>query len=137
MITQKHLDNLTYKIIGYAIEIHKELGPGLLESVYETCMAHLLRQNGHNVKRQNRVPIVFRGIELDANLRFDLLVDDLVIVELKATEAIAPIHEAKLMTYMRLLEKPKGVIINFNAVNIFKEGQRTRVNEFYAQLLKE
>jgi GxxExxY protein len=137
MITQKHLDNLTYKIIGYAIEIHKELGPGLLESVYETCMAHILRQNGHSVKRQNRVPIVFRGIELDANLRFDLLVDDLVIVELKATEAIAPIHEAKLMTYMRLLEKPKGVIIIFNAVNIFKEGQRTRVNEFYAQLLKE
>lgn len=137
MITQKHLDNLTYKIIGYAIEIHKELGPGLLESVYEACMAHLLRQNGHNVKRQNRVPIVFRGIELDANLRFDLLVDDLVIVELKATEAIAPIHEAKLMTYMRLLEKPKGLVINFNAVNIFKEGQRTRVNEFYARLPKE
>lgn len=137
MITQKSLNELTYKIIGYAIEVHKELGPGLLESVYEACMAHILQQNGHSVKRQQIVPIIFRGIQLDSELRFDLMVDDLIIVELKSVDALAPIFDAKLLTYMRFMEKPKGILINFNCVNIFKEGQKTLVNNLYALLPKE
>jgi GxxExxY protein len=137
MLTQKLLNDLTYKIIGYAIEVHKELGPGLLESVYESCMAHILIQNGHSVKRQQNVPIIFRGITLETELRFDLMVDDLVIVEIKSVDALAPIFDAKLLTYMRFMEKPKGILINFNCVNIFKEGQKTLVNNLYALLPKE
>ncbi|NTW25095.1 MAG: GxxExxY protein [Lentimicrobium sp.] len=137
MLTQKLLNDLTYKIIGYAIEVHKELGPGLLESIYKSCMAHILIQNGHTVKRQQIVPVIFRGITLESELRFDLLVDDLVIVELKSVDALAPIFDAKLLTYMRFMEKSKGILINFNCVNIFKEGQKTLVNDLYARLPKE
>jgi GxxExxY protein len=137
MDTQKLLNELTYKIIGYAIEVHKELGPGLLESVYESCMAHIMTQNGHIVKRQQIVPLYFRDIKLESELRFDLMVDDLIIVELKSVDALAPIFDAKLLTYMRLMGKAKGIIINFNCVNIFKEGQKTLVNNLYAKLPKE
>ncbi|MHC1778509.1 MAG: GxxExxY protein [Lentimicrobium sp.] len=137
MLTQKLLNDLTYKIIGYAIEVHKELGPGLLESVYESCMAHILIKNGHSVKRQQNVPIIFRGITLETELRFDLMVDDLVIVEIKSVDSLAPIFDAKLLTYMRFMEKPKGILLNFNCVNIFKEGQKTLVNNLYALLPKE
>ena len=82
MITQKQINDLTYKIIGYAIEVHKELGLGLLESIYEKCLAHLLQLNGHVVLRQQVVPIEFKGLYLDCDLRYDLLVDNLIIVEL-------------------------------------------------------
>lgn len=126
-MTQKEINQLSHAIIGYAIEVHKELGPGLLESVYEKCLAHLLILNGYKVSRQQTVPLNFRGLKLDNDLRYDLLVNDLIIVELKAVEDIIPIHEAKLMTYLKLLKKPKGILINFNCNNIFKEGQRTFV----------
>lgn len=122
MITQKYINDISYEIIGCAIEVHKELGPGLLESVYEKCMAHLLIKNGLKVSRQQKVPVNFQGLEIDCNLRFDLLVENLVIVELKTVENILPIHEAQLLTYLKLLEKPKGILINFNCVNNFKEG---------------
>lgn len=137
MITQKSIYLLTRRIIGYAIEVHKELGPGLLESVYETCLTHLLILNGHNVKRQLKVPVFFKGIELDADLRFDLLVDDLIIVELEAVETVIPVFEAQLLTYMKLLKKPKGILINFNSPNIVYQGQFTRVNEYYSMLPKD
>ena len=137
MVTKKHINDLSYKIIGYAIEVHKELGPGLLESVYEKCLAHLLITNGHEVKRQQVVPVEFRGLYLDVDLRYDLLVDDLIIVELKTVDAFHPVHEAKLLTYLKLLEKPKGILINFNCTNIFKEGQKTLVTEYFRNLPKE
>ena len=137
MITQKYVDQLTYQVIGCAIEVHKYLGPGLIESVYERCFLHELTLMGLHWKAQRFVPINYKGLEADADLRYDVLVEDVLIVELKAVEAIAPIHEAKLLTYMRLLEKPKGVIINFNCVNIFKEGQKTVVNNFYWALPKD
>ena len=135
-MTQKHLNELTYNIIGAAIEVHKELGPGLLESIYEKCLIHLLKEQGLKLVAQMKVPLVFRGLYLDCDLRFDLLVEDSVIVELKAVEYILPIHEAQLLTYLKLLEKPKGILINFNCTNIFKEGQKTMVTELYAQLPK-
>lgn len=133
-ITRQHLNQLTYSIIGCAIEVHKELGPGLLESIYEKCLAHLLIEKGHKVERQRSIPLHFRGIQLDCELRFDLLVDDLIVVELKTVEAILPIHEAQLLTYLRLLDKSKGILLNFNCVNIFKEGQRTFVTESFRRL---
>lgn len=136
MITQKYLNELTYKIIGAAIEVHKELGPGLLESVYEKCMVHVLRQLGLNVEQQKKVPLYFKGLLIDCDLRFDLLVENLIVVELKAVDELVPIFDTKLLTYMRLLKKPKGVLINFNCTNIQKEGQKTLVNELYSQLPK-
>ena len=131
MITQKDINDLSYEIIGYAIEIHKEIGPGLLESVYEKCMYHLLRINGYEVQRQQTVPLEFHGLYLDCELRYDLLVNDLINVELKTVDMILPVHEAQLLTYLKLLKKPKGVLINFNCANISTEGKKTFVTELF------
>jgi len=134
MITQTYIDHLTYKIIGCAIEVHKELGPGLLESIYEKCHIHELILNGFEVKNQMTIPLFYKGIDMDCNLRFDILVNDLVVVELKSVVMMHPIFEAVLLTYMKLLLKPKGILFNFNCKNLFHEGQKTFVNEFYAKL---
>lgn len=135
-MTQKYLNDLTYSILGAAIEVHKELGPGLLESIYERCLAHLLKEKGFQLLVQQKVPLLFRGLYLDCDLRYDLLVDDSIIVEIKAIDGILPIHEAQLLTYLKLLDKPKGILINFNCTNIIKEGQKTMVTERYAALQK-
>ena len=92
---------------------------------------------GLQVESQVYTPVVYKGVQLDTELRLDVLVENLVVVELKATDTIAPVFESQLLTYMRLLQKPKGLLLNFNCTNIFKEGQRTMVNEFYASLPKE
>jgi GxxExxY protein len=134
MITQNYIDQLTYDIIGCAIEVHKMLGPGLLESIYEKCLIHELKLNGFDVKNQMSIPLFYKGIDMDCNLRFDILVNDLVVVELKSVVMMHPIFEAVLLTYMKLLQKPKGILINFNCKNIFHEGQKTFVNEYYAKL---
>ncbi len=136
-MTKKQVDDLTYKIIGAAIEVHKELGPGLLESIYEKCLAHQLRLNGLKVMGQQSVPLIFKGLNLEADLRYDLLVENTVVVEIKATEGFHPIHEAQIMTYLKLLQKPKGILLNFNCTNIFKEGQKTIVTEIYRNLPNE
>ena len=136
-MTQKEINQISYNIIGFAIEVHKELGPGLLESIYEKCLAHLLLQNGYKVTRQQSVLLNFRGLNLDCELRFDLMVNDEIIVELKTVEELIPIHEAQLLTYLKLLKKPKGILINFNCTNIFKEGQRTFVTEYFRSLPTE
>ncbi|KAF5063906.1 MAG: GxxExxY protein [Lentimicrobium sp.] len=135
-MTQKYLNELTHTIIGAAIEVHKEIGPGLLESVYEKCLAHMLKEKGLHLVTQQRVPLIFRGLHLDCDLRFDLMVEDSIIVEIKAVDGLLPIHEAQLLTYLKLLAKPKGILINFNCMNIFKEGQKTMVTELYASLPK-
>ena len=134
MITKKLLDELTYRIIGCAIEVHKQLGPGLLESVYQKCFIQELCLRNLSFVSQVMAPINYKGIVLDADLRLDVLVEDLIIIELKSMEGILPVHEAQLLTYMKLLQKPKGILINFNCTNIFKEGQKTLVNEYFAQL---
>jgi GxxExxY protein len=136
MMTQKYLNELSHTIIGAAIEVHKELGPGLLESIYEKCLTHLLKEKGLSIVMQQKIPLIFRGLYLDCDLRFDLMVNDIIIVEIKAVDCLLPIHEAQLLTYLRLLEKPKGILINFNCTNIFKEGQKTMVTELFAKLSK-
>lgn len=135
-LTQKYLDDLTYKIIGCGIEVHKHLGPGLLESVYEKCLIYELNRAGLKTRSQQRIQVNYKDMSLDADLRYDILVEDLVIVELKSSDDIYPIYEAVVLTYMKMMQKPKGVIINFNCTNIFKEGQKTLVNEFYSALPK-
>ena len=134
MVTKGLLDELTYKIIGCAIEVHKQLGPGLLESVYQKCFIQELCLRSLKFVNQVLTPINYKGMVLEAELRLDVLVEDFIIVELKSMEGILPVHEAQLLTYMKLLQRPKGILINFNCTNIFKEGQKTMVNEYYAQL---
>ena len=107
-------EGITEQVIGGAIEVHRTLGPGLLESVYEECLAHELTDRGLGVVRQFEVPILYRGHRLDCGFRADLLVEDAVIVELKAVERVVAVHEAKLMTYLRLSGKSVGLMINFN-----------------------
>jgi len=136
ILTQKYLNDLTRTIIGSAIEVHRELGPGLLESVYEKCLRYLLQQKGLSTVSQTRVPIAFRGIYLETELRLDLLVNECIILEIKAVEYLLPVHQAQLLTYLKLLEKPKGILINFNCMNIFKEGQKTMVTDLFAHLPK-
>ncbi len=133
-ITKTYLKDLIYKVNGAAIEVHKSLGPGLLESVYHKCLKHELSIRNINFKSELVLPIVYKGIELEAELRCDLFVENILPVELKATEGINPIHEAQLMTYMKILEAPEGVLLNFNVVNLYNEGQRTYVNELYRNL---
>ena len=133
-LTKKYLDDLTYKVIGAAIDVHKELGPGLLESVYHKCLMHELTLRGIKFRSELIIPINYKGLELDANLRLDLYIEDILPVELKSSEGIAPIYEAQILSYMKLTEAPKGLLINFNVTNIFNEGQRTFVNELYSGL---
>ena len=107
-------DPLTRKIIGAAIAVHQELGPGLLESVYETCLAYELTERGLRIEQQKALPVVYRRVQLECAQRLDLVVEDEVIVELKAVDRLHPIFEAQLLTYMRLAKLRKGLLINFN-----------------------
>jgi len=133
-MTKKYLDELTFQIIGAAIEVHKALGPGLLESVYHKCLKQELTLRKLSYDSEFIVNVGYKGIELDTELRCDLLIESIIVIELKSVDSILPIHEAQLLTYMKLLEKPKGILINFNCSNLFKEGQRTFVNELFRNL---
>lgn len=121
MITQKYINDIAYKIVGYAIEVHKQLGPGLLESVYEECLVEEMTKGGLKVRTQIAVPIIYKGNELANPLKLDVLVNDIVIVEIKAVDIIIPVFRAQLLTYLKLTGKPKGLLINFNCENITKE----------------
>ncbi len=132
--TQESIDKLTYKIIGAAIEVHKILGPGLLESNYEKAMIFELNKLGLKTKTQQKIVIPYKDIFLDCELRYDILVEDLIVVENKAVKDMHPIFEAVLLTYMKHLKVPKGILINFHVKNIVNEGQTTFVNEYYSEL---
>ncbi|HEX7286485.1 MAG TPA: GxxExxY protein [Candidatus Angelobacter sp.] len=119
-------EGLTEQILGAAIEVHKEIGPGLMESIYEECLCHELHLRGLAFKRQLIVPVTYKGVNLNCGHRLDLLVEDTVILELKAVERILPVHEAQLLTYLRLLKKPVGFILNFN-VPVLRAGIVRRV----------
>ncbi len=133
-MTKKFLDELTYNVIGAAIEVHKEFPAGLLESVYQRCLIQELKLRGINFQSELVIPIIYKGVNLNAELRCDLFVENCLVLELKAVECVLPIHEAQLFTYMKLLNSPKGMLINFNWVNIFKEGQKTYVTELFRNL---
>lgn len=129
MVDQKGLDSVSSVIIGAAMEVHRALGPGLLESAYESCLAYELSERGLFVERQKGVPITYKSVEVDAGFRIDLLVDKKIIIELKAVESIAPIHKAQLLTYLKLTGLRVGLLMNFN-VNILKQGLHRVVNNF-------
>ena len=111
-------NEISSKIIGAAIEVHKQLGPGLLESTYETCLTYELKQMGLDVKQQQALPVVYKEVKLDAGYRIDLLVENKVIVEIKSVDALADIHTAQLLTYLKLKDLKLGLLINFNSVRV-------------------
>ena len=120
------LNSITQQIIGAAIAVHKEFGPGLLESVYEVCLMQEMENNGLKVASQVELPLWYKGKLTDKKFRIDLLVEDGIIVELKAVDSLLPIHEAQLLTYMRLTNKHLGLLINFN-VPLLKDGIIRRI----------
>ena len=127
-INLEDLNKLTEKIIGVAIEVHRELGPGLLESVYQRCLAIALREAGLKVEEERPVPICFRGQRIsDDGYRLDMLVDDVVILELKSVAALADVFKKQLLTYLKLTGKPIGLLINFNEV-VLKNGIKRIIN---------
>ena len=114
-------------LLGAAMKVHSALGPGLLESAYETCLVHEIGQRGLNVKRQVVLPLIYDGIKLDAGYRLDLLINDLVIVELKSVEKFLPLHTAQLLSYLRLSGLKLGYLLNFNVIHM-RDGVKRIVN---------
>jgi GxxExxY protein len=131
MIDKIYLDNLEYKITGACIEVHKALGPGLLESVYHKCLIRELQLQNILFVSEQIVAVSYKDIILDTELRADLFIENCIVLELKSVETILPIHEAQILTYMKLLGAPKGILINFNCTNIIQNGKKPFVNEFY------
>jgi GxxExxY protein len=121
-----HINELTHEIIGSAIEVHRYLGPGLLESSYRECLCRELLLRRIDFRKEFNLPLQYKGMKLDCGYRVDILVEDLVLVELKAIHALAPVHEAQLLTYLRLGGWKLGLLINFN-VAVLKDGIRRRV----------
>ncbi len=119
-------DPLTEKIIGAAIEVHRALGPGLLESAYEECLCHELRLGGFAFVRQQPLPVIYKGVHLDCGYRLDIVVDGRVIVELKTADRLLPIHEAQILTYLRLAGIHTGLLLNFN-VPALRQGLKRMV----------
>ena len=114
---------ITSKIIGCAIEVHRNLGPGLLESAYEECLAFELTKSGLNIRRQQSVPVVYKDIKLDCGYRIDIIVENSVVLELKVVDEFNPVHEAQIFTYMKFADKKAGLLINFN-VTVLRNGIR-------------
>jgi GxxExxY protein len=129
MNEKDRLDQITRRIIGAATEVHKILGPGLLESAYEACLAYELRQLGYKIEQQKSLPVIYKDVKLDCGYRVDLVVEDAVIVEIKAMEQLAPIHDAQVISYLRLADKRVGLLINFH-VQLLKNGVKRIVNNF-------
>ena len=122
-------NELTEKIIGAAIEVHRHLGPGLLESAYEECLCYELKQMGLRFQRQVHLPIQYKEIRLESAYRMDLLVEDLVVVEIKASEDTAPVHASQVLTYLKVSKKRVGLLINFN-MPVLKDGLKRIVNHY-------
>jgi len=120
------LEDLTEQVIGAAIEVHKVLGPGLMESAYEECLCHELHLRGISFERQVSLPVEYKGIKLDCGYRIDVVIENAVVLELKCVERVLPVHQAQLLTYLKIAHKPVGFIINFN-VPVLARGIYRRV----------
>lgn len=133
-ISKASVTKLSYEITGCAITVHKALGPGLPESIYEKCLYFELEKNGFNVQQQLPITVNYEGNLIDSELKLDLLVGDTIIVELKTVNELLPVHTAQLMSYMRLLKKPQGLLFNFYSDNLTK-AMKPLVNEYFERLL--
>jgi GxxExxY protein len=133
-LTKTYLKDLTYRVTGAAIEVHKRLGPGLIESVYHKCLGKELSIRNIPFKSEYKIPYNYKGYDVDIDLRCDFIIEDVLVLEIKSVEQVIPLHVAKLLSYMRLLELSKGLMINFNVENLYYEGQKTYVNDLFKQL---
>lgn len=136
-ITKKYVDELTYQIVGAAIQVHQAMGPGLKEAIYEECLMLELDSIGLSYEQQYSFRPVYKGTRIRTNSIVDLLVEDLIVVELKAVSMLIKIHEAQILNYINLLEKPKGILLNFNSYNLSRDGKKTFVNKVYRALPDE
>lgn len=136
MLTQKYLDEITYEVLGASIEVHKTIGRGLLESVCHYCMKEELVHRKINFLTEMAVPLIYKNKAIEVDFRCDLYVENCLVVELKSVNQMSTVFEAQLQTYMKLLKAPKGILINFNCKNLFNEGQKTDVNEYFRTLPK-
>ena len=134
-LTKKYLNDLTYEVVGAVIEVQKHMGRGLLESVYHECMKEELMSRKISFVSELRLPVVYKEKILNVDFRCDLFIENCLVTELKSVTDLHPVFEAQLLTYMKLLQAPKGILINFNSSNIFHDGQKTYVNEYF-KLLK-
>ena len=128
-VSKAYLDKLSYQVIGAAIEVHKTLGPGLLEKVYHKCLCKELSLRGIKFKSEKTIDLEYKGEKLDIDLKCDFIIEDCLIVEIKSVKEMNPLFEAQVLGYMKLLKIGKGLLINFKTTNIFYSGQKTFVNE--------
>lgn len=133
-MTKKHINDLTYEVNAAIIEVHKILGPGLLECVYHKCLKHELKLRGINFVSEANFPFNYKDLDLTIDFRCDILVDDCLMLELKAVQEIIPFFKAKLIGHMKMSETPKGILVNFNVSNIMKEGHWVFKNDHYDYL---
>lgn len=132
--TKKYIDDLTYKALGCCINVHRELGAGLLENVYHQCLIEEFKHQQISFSSELTIPVQYKNIEIDTKLRADFFIENCLVLELKSVSEIKPIFEAQLLTYMKLLKAPKGILVNFNCNNLMREGQKTYVNNLYRNL---
>jgi len=133
-LTKTQLKNITYQFTGACIEVHKALGPGLLERVYHDCLKHELALRKIHFESEIHLPVNYKGIAVETLLRCDFMIERTLLVELKSVEAILPIHEAQLLTYLKLLQAPKGLLVNFNVVNLYHDGIKSFVTEHFRNI---
>lgn len=125
----RNIDEITGEVLDVALRLHRELGPGLLESVYEALLAQRLQTLGHRIERQKLISAEFEGVSLEAAFRADILVDERLVVEIKSVERLMPLHSKQLLTYLRLIKQPVGLLVNFGGETL-KEGVRRVVNDY-------
>jgi GxxExxY protein len=133
MFTQTQINDLVFEVKACAIEVHRTLGPGLLESIYEECMCIELDERGIKYERQKKTPVFYKGHKTAKRLRLDILIEGVLVCEIKSVDAIHPVFKAQLLTYMEIIKAPKGIIINFNGTNIINNTVQM-VNEYFRQL---
>ncbi|WP_224134952.1 GxxExxY protein [Candidatus Kaistella beijingensis] len=134
-MTQKYITDLTYKIIGCCIEVHRILGPGLLEKIYIKALQEEFKIQEINYESEFNIHVDYKGKDLDCDLRCDFLIEGCIVLEVKSVADLHDIHTAQTLNYMNLLKTPKAILVNFNVTNIFKEGQKTFLSKYYQQLL--
>ena len=134
-MTQKYITDLTYKIIGCCIEVHRILGPGLLEKIYIKALQEEFKIQEIIYESEFNIHVDYKGKDLDCELRCDFLIEECIVLEVKSVADFHDIHTAQTLNYMNLLKTPKAILVNFNVTNIFKEGQKTFLSKYYQQLL--
>lgn len=133
-MNKKEIIDLAYHLVGLAIDVHKNLGPGLLESIYYKCLAKEFELNNIEYKSELTIPINYKGLDLDSHLKCDFFIENKIVVELKSVKETLPVHDSQLLTYMKLLKAPKGLLINFNSFNLYQDGCKTFVNNYFSVL---